>query len=680
MKQKDRIRRRDFMKAGVLAMAASGVRGQPLMEADFTPAALANTPSKFGEANALEISKVTISGSLDKRIRLGLKFLLAERVRILGGEGHSQGWGADAYGRWIDAVSQAAAYTGDHIPELEETVRELIDAQEANGFWGGNAPNTSWTWWGASRAMVGLTEYWGVSRDAEALRSAKKLGELYLEESRKPSFDPRGGIEPVVGLWRITGDVRYLDAAEKMAAYAITNHKLDSSRDIATHVDFLIPLRGFVELFLATGKGQYLQGARDLYARTLQQDMWVTGGVSEILDNPFEARDETCPVADWLRLSLKLGQATREAGYYGVAERTLLNHLYFDQDHSGGFCSWRSVAPPAREDRDFVTWWCCAMHGVREMLEAIKFIYTHVEDSIDVNLFTPSKAEVRLRNGVVRLEQTTAYPSEFKVGVEVKSERELSFRLRVRVPQWSRSFKVTLNGEPMEVDSASGYATIARSWKPGDTVQIDLEPYFQLVPEGTNGFSTTHPTPIAAGSVRMDRAALTYGPLVLMVDPALCVHQMFEWEGVEIMVPRRENGELFLPDVQTPIPGRGEYSVPRMCFMALGRNLKVGMSKSRTIFDPDQREIGPESPRAERPDPEDESWKLVFLVPVSEITDRWTPTVHRMVPYEVRNNAWLLGKNQTEELLARTRRLCDSFVQQRKLNTTGYAIRLANRC
>jgi DUF1680 family protein len=686
MKYEDRIRRRDLMKAGVVAMATSALRGQPDGKVGLAPDLPVQAGSSFGKANPMQISRVSVTGGLDKRIRLGFKHLLAERARILGGGGHTQTWGADQYGRWIYAVSQAVAYTGDRVPELEQTVRELIGAQQARGCW--QIKNTRW---GDSRGATGLTEYWELSHDAEALRSIKKLGEFYVADPPKPAVYFDGCIEPLVGFWRITGDARYLEAAEKMADYAITNRVLLSTRHIATHADLFLAVRGFVELFLATGKGQYLQAAQDLYARTLQQDMWVTGGISSVLDDPFETRDETCSVADWLRLSLKLWQATREPRYMEVAEHTLLNHLYFDQDHSGGFVCYRSVAPLALGGRDFVAWICCSMHGLRELLEAVKFIYTHDEDSIDVNLFTPSKAAVFLRNGLVRLEQTTAYPSEFTVRVSVEPERELSFGLRIRVPRWTRSFKVALNGEPIAVDSASGYATLARSWKPGDRVKIDFEPYFQLVPEGANGFSTSRPAPVVTtGPGRMDRAALTYGPLVLMFDPVLCPHQTYDWEGVEIMIPRGEDGELFLPRAEAVIPGRGEYSVSGMCFMTLGRNLKAAEGKPKSTLDffqpggssnapadSAQAESRRESAKIERPDPKDESWKLVFLVPVSEITDRWTPTGARMVPYEVRNNAWLLDKNQSEDMLARTHHLCDSFLQQRKLDTTGYVVRLA---
>ncbi|MFH1006832.1 MAG: beta-L-arabinofuranosidase domain-containing protein [Candidatus Latescibacterota bacterium] len=629
----------------------------------------------------VEVSHVRVSDSLDKRIRLGLRHLLTERARIFGGEGHSQGWGADQVGRWLYAVSQAVGYTGEPIPALDETVKEFISLQEADGSWG---PVD----WGNSRAMVGLSEYWEITHDAAALDSAQKAGDFYLrrcEAVGDSQFHPRGGIEGLLALWRVTGASGYLEAAEKAAACAIRSEAL-LQPGIHMHCDFLTPLHGFVDLFLATGKRGYLAVAQDLHAEVLRKEMWVTGGISESgisedRDHTDETRDETCQVADWLRLSLRLWQATGEARYVDVAERTLLNHLYFDQDHSGGFCAYRSLGIGSATPllvHDFVAWFCCSMHGLRGLVDTVRFLYTHTEDGIDINLYTPSEATMTLRDGEVSLKQVTAYPSEFCVRVDITPKREFSFCLRARIPHWARSCRMTLNGAHIAADAANGYVAITRTWKPGDSVEVCFEAGLVLVPEGVNGFAAPRTEQMRVSkAVEVARGALIYGPLVLMVDPALQTHQMYDWDQVEILVPRRKNGDLFLPPVELSVPGRGELSVPGMCFMTLGRSVKQAEKRERSVFDPDLVQVPQESIRSEQPDPNDESWKLVFLVPVSELTDRWTPTLRRLVPYEVRNNLWLLEETGAEGVLARAASLLDVVRTERWLKTTGFLMQLA---
>ena len=251
------------------------------------------------------------------------------------------------------------------------------------------------------------------------------------------------------------------------------------------------------------------------------------------------------------------------------------------------------------------------------MLEAARFIYTHDDDGIDVNFFTASEAEIAMENRSVRLKQVTTYPSEYSVRIEVEPEAELSFSLRIRIPRWTRGFRLTINGEPFDTAPEQGYASIRRSWKPGDVLAAEFHPYLRLVPGGTTGFSTQSKGRRSAKTDQMERAAILYGPLVLMLD-----------RRAEILIARRESGEVFLPRSDAPIPGRGELFVPGMCFMTLARDLD-----------------GKDGPA----ELNDESWKLGFLVPISEITDR----SHELYPYEVRNDVRVLEKEQTGDFVTR---------------------------
>jgi hypothetical protein len=85
-----------------------------------------------------------------------------------------------------------------------------------------------------------------------------------------------------------------------------------------------------------------------------------------------------------------------------------------------------------------------------------------------------------------------------------------------------------------------------------------------------------------------------------------------------------------------------------MCFMALARKWQEG---------------------GEPAGPDDASWQLAFLVPISEITDRWTPSRVRHVPYEVRNDLWILDEAQTESYLARVQALLGIFSRERSGDT-----------
>lgn len=632
----------------------------------------------------VDISRVKVRGELDQRVKLGLRHLLDNRGRILGGEGHVQGWGDDQVGRWVYAVTQVAQYTGSPIPELEVAIGEFLAVQE-DRLWDGYS---GWQHWGTSRVTIGLAEYWEHTHDPRVLRSLKKLGEIYLDLYRDvPSeaplerfFDHIGAIVALLALWRVTEDPKYLEIARWAADHTIETRLL-YARDRHVHCDILTGVRGLLELYLVTGGPKYLAESREVYDRILNKDMWVTGGINEGFVTPFETRDEACQVADWLRCSFNLWQITGESKYMDVAERVLFNHLFFDQDHSGAFCSIRSVGVgPATKmgGRDSVAWICCSMHGLRELCESIKYLYTHTGDGIDVNLFTRSEALIFLKEGKVKVIQDNDFLSNLDVLLRVEPENDFRFRLRLRIPAWATAWEIEVNSEPIQPERVDGYAEISRLWKSGDEVRVRFSTDFRIVPEGRNDFSAPALTSQAlAEAEELKLAAILYGPLVLMVDPVLNPHEMYTWEGVKILMPRDERGNIFLPRVPRPVAGRAEFSVPGMCFMTLGREVKTPEKVGSNIFEPDRGQ-SVQMPQVSSQDPpaDDETWRVVFLVPISELTGRQTATIHRMVPYEVRNDMRILDREQTSRFLAQVRRRFNTLLKNKWLRTTGYLMQL----
>ena len=613
----------------------------------------------------LDLAAVQVSGALDQRIRLGLEHLLRDRGRILRGEGHGQGWGLDQAGRWVGAVGPAARYIRGHIPELDETMQLIVDPQEPNGFFGDHLD--SWPWAGASRGLVGLVDCWEGTGDSRALDAATRLGDFYL--SHEPLGLPYVHVEGLVALYRVTGTGGYLDVAKRLARglgeWSTSGH---------TH-SYLVGLRGMIGLYFATGKSDYLEFALGFWDMALRESMWVSGGISEQNTFGYEIRDETCSVADWFRLSLALWRATGESKYLDVAEHTLINHLYFDQDHTGGFCTYRSIGDDHRT-RDFVAWFCCSMHGLRGLLDAVRYVCTHAGDTVDVNLHVPFIADVSLPRGSLRVRQVGEYPTEPVARIAVDPEKPMRFTLRARVPAWTDSLEVLVNGTPLSVDAGGGQVSVERLWERGDVLEMRFSPRLELVPEGCNGFVDPPSTSIAQPDQdSYHRAALVYGPLVLMVDPVLQPHQMYDWGRVEILVPRGPDGSIHLMPVETPIPGRGELSVPGMCFMTLGRPVKGEAGKVTSIFNPN---IGVPSPDTFATAQSSDDWHLVFLVPISEVTDRWTATLTRIVAYEVRNDVQLVDLDLVEGFKRRAGELFETFVSRREANTPGYKLILRN--
>lgn len=588
-------------------------------------------------------------GYLERRLRLGLDHLVRERGRLLRGEGPTQGWGADGLGRWIGAVAMAADVLGEGVPELPGVAAALLAHQLPDG--GFTATRTGETWWGTSRALIGLLEAWSFSRDPSLLDAARRLGDHYLRV-RPGDLSGFAGpfygaaMEGLVALADATGAPAYLELAAGMVGTAEGGFGLRCNEGPERHTHtFLSAVRGSVLVHEATGVVRPLAAAVECWERIAPVAMWVTGGVSEGSRYPFESTDETCAVADWFRLSLQLWRATREPRFLDAAELTLLNHLLFDQDQSGGFCYTRSIsAEPVWGIRDIVAWWCCSMHGVRALAEAARGALAVYDGGIDVALCLPVETELTPVAGVpVRVAMSGAYPVGIRIAVDPACSAE--FPIRVRVPTWSDRTTVSVNGRPVAARpdpspagnaAAAAMATLRRRWQGGDVIELSFEPRFRVIPAGTNGFPSVagaHPAAVHPAAVRpaatpepasgscLPDAAIAWGPLVLMVDPSLNHQDLRQAKGFELAVPwDGRHRTPVLAAVDEP-PGSGEAPFPNACFAVLARDLS----------------------NSDQPvDASEASWKLAYLVPVAEVTGRWSPSNSRMVPYEVRNQLRLV--------------------------------------
>jgi DUF1680 family protein len=101
----------------------------------------------------------------------------------------------------------------------------------------------------------------------------------------------------------------------------------------------------------------------------------------------------------------------------------------------------------------------------------------------------------------VVLQQQTSYPETDTVVVTIASAQAAAFPLRFRVPAWAGDgVTVKINGRLEPVTATPGtWATVRRTWKPRDQMEIHIPLKFLLTP-----VDEQHPK----------RVALVRGPLV----------------------------------------------------------------------------------------------------------------------------------------------------------------------
>lgn len=131
----------------------------------------------------------------------------------------------------------------------------------------------------------------------------------------------------------------------------------------------------------------------------------------------------------------------------------------------------------------FFTSFCCPPNLVRTIAGVGGYAYGKSEASLWVNLYGSNKISTTLSNGdSIRLRQGSNYPWSGDVRMVVEECGESAFDLKFRIPGWTRSARIVVNGEAVSRSFEVGeYWGIERKWSAGDIVDISFDMAPQLI-------------------------------------------------------------------------------------------------------------------------------------------------------------------------------------------------------
>lgn len=377
-------------------------------------------------------------------------------------------------------------------------------------------------WYTLHKLMAGLRDASVHRRHAEALAVLVSIAD-WIDEAARPVDDERfqkmlelehGGMcEVLVDVHALTGDARYLRLAERFGHRSLLA-PLAEGRDTldGMHANTQIPkVIGFARLHSRTGKAHYQQAARYFWRTVVEQRSFATGGHgdNEHFFPPAEFEKhlasastmETCGTYNMLRLTQALFAAQPSAGYAEYYERALFNGILASQDPDSGmftyFQATRRSYPKLYCTQEH-SFFCCTGTGMENHAKHADSIYFHQRDVLYVNLYMAS--DLNWADQGVHLRQTTTFPEAGTSRFTLRLKRPTRLALRLRHPGWCRQMTVRLNGRKLvDSDQAGRYVELARTWRDGDVLDVDLPMHVHLAP-------LPHAPQLAA---------LMYGPLVL---------------------------------------------------------------------------------------------------------------------------------------------------------------------
>jgi DUF1680 family protein len=460
-------------------------------------------------------------------------------------------FGPESFGHWMSALARYYAITGDAATRAKvQRWLELFSATvEPTGGLFRQFKDSSTCMY--NKLFCGLEDayhYAGLAPALDVLERMTATAVPYLPGRAYDQNDPRNICESYIIpeyqfiAWQWGADARHFEMARQYLHDGFFDplargENVLAGRHAYSHVNSLCSA---AKAYLVLGHEKYLRAAVNGLA-FVEQQSWATGGWGPneaflpiravdysdpdtgekkhessieslgeaLITTPYHF-ETPCGSHAHFKLTRYLLRITKDPRYGDSMERVMYNTVlgalplkksgaafyqsnyhahahkaYFDGYGEFGQCEWP----------------CCS--GTLPQVAADYHVSTYFRerDGVFVNLYIPSTLRFEHRGAKVSLTQSGAYPLGDSVKFEITSGSPTTFALHLRIPGWASQPTIHVNGKQSSEPVRSGtFATLRRSWKSGDRIELQLPRQLEL-----RAVDEKHP----------DTVALLCGPLVL---------------------------------------------------------------------------------------------------------------------------------------------------------------------
>jgi uncharacterized protein len=474
---------------------------------------------------------------------------------------------SDVY-KWTEAAG-FALQSGDR-PELraavEKIAKDVLAAQQPDGYL-----NTYYVGEHSSQRMEPKVQQWGhelynmghflqgatAYYRATGDRTLLDAGIRFVNNFLLPTFGPGTDKKPLfcghpemelalVELYRMTGDKRQLELARYLLAgdsrihvqpgdyvYHFCGTPFTSRTHLEGHaVRAMYACCGATDYYLETGDSAYWKTLDVLWNDLVKSQMYVTGGVGarsdgEAFGDPYElpnarAYGESCAAIGNMMWNWRMLAVTGEAKFADVIERALYNGINSGMSLDGTLYCYRNplAFDPSGGDKIRNDWYdttCCPPNLERTFASLPGYFYSTSSEGIYLHFFDNSELDWHLENGVgLKVRQNTNYPWDGSVEITVTPAEPAEFTFFVRIPRWTDSAQVTVNGKPVAGATPGQYLPLRRRWSGGDVIRVQFNMQPQLLEANAQVIENN------------GRVAVQRGPLVY------CLEQIDQPEDVAL--------------------------------------------------------------------------------------------------------------------------------------------------
>ena len=470
----------------------------------------------------------------------------------------------EMWGKFVRSMAMFYRYRPDAELKrrMDETISEVLSFQRENGSVSctdvGSQPDSAGgDIWERKYVMLAMERYLEAGGDLPGVLDSLRrqadclLAQIGEGEGKKPitelgwSFNHLESatvLEPIMRLYRMTGERRYLDFAAyivrtggskgydiiRQAHDRVPPHKMGGRYPKA--YEMLSLFEGLAEYYRVTGDAYVREAVLALFESVLANEITIVGngggdaphhfGVQgegwddtahEQTNSRMTRMMETCTGVTWMKFCSQVLRLTGDPRAADAIEKYVYNGLIGAMRPNGRGFSYVNLLNGNKVTNRGWGWnfgstpvTCCNLNGPTG-LAYIPFVA--VMESAEgpvVNLYEPLSADTARAKLVIA--------GDFPVGERVtltldEVRGEGLFAMKLRLPAWSEKTSVTVNGVPVDKVRPGEYLALRRDWKAGDRVELTFDLRTRLVqaPQGTDPRSA-------------DFQAVVRGPVVLARD------------------------------------------------------------------------------------------------------------------------------------------------------------------
>jgi len=499
----------------------------------------------------------------------------------------NQGWRGEYWGKMMRGGALVYAYTHDEdlYQVLTETVCDLMTTAEEDGRVSSYARGgefDSWDLWCRKYVLLGSEYYLDICKDEDfkqqVIAFLCRCADYIIahigpdkKDITKASrswygINSSSILEPIVRLYKLTGEQRYLDFARYIVEtgganginifeLAYENRLYPYQYGVSKAYEMTSCFEGLLEYALVTGETRYKTAVINYANAVRQSEVSIIGscGVTHELFDHTRTRQtvrydgvmqETCVTVTWMKFCSRLLALTGESVWADEMEKSFynaylgalnLNHLEAANirqklDAQGmvstfmPFDSYSPLIPGKRGQKvggeqtlkDGSYYGCCACIGSAGVGVFLQNAITVEGDTVTINFFETGTFHAWVGPRRVSIRMETNYPADGHIRLLVQSQRPNDFTIKVRNPGWAKG----------------GYLYFTRKWY-NDQLEVNFDmPVLMHTPEywekdvvfidGTQqvpGYvHCAGPVEVAHQPEEDNYVAYTRGPLTLAAD------------------------------------------------------------------------------------------------------------------------------------------------------------------